>query len=209
MSRAGHNKRFFESTRGQIVLLLRSGNMTVNEIAKQLSLTDNAVRAHLLSLERDGIVKQAGTVKGFRKPHVSYSLAAEANQLFPKSYDSLFNQLLSVLKGQMVISAVKDLLAEVGKRLGREDPTGKGKNLDERTADAIETLKAAGGSPKLLKEDDRILIISENCPFAEAVAEHPEVCRVAESMVSEIVGHPTREICDRSGLPKCRFEITT
>src|SRR3954451_8296082 len=121
MSEAGHNRRFFESTRGQIVLLLRNGHMTVNQIAERLNLTDNAVRTHLLTLERDRFVRQAGTVKGVRKPHSSYELTADANELFPKSYDSIFNQLLNVLKKRMAVSAIKDLLSEVGARLGRQN----------------------------------------------------------------------------------------
>jgi predicted ArsR family transcriptional regulator len=52
MSKTKLDKRFFESTRGQIVLLLRNSNKTVNDLAAALNLTDNAVRAHLLTLEQ-------------------------------------------------------------------------------------------------------------------------------------------------------------
>src|SRR5437762_8200738 len=55
MQRTGWNKRLLASTRGRILALLRSENHTVNELATALDLTDNAVRAHLLSLERDEI----------------------------------------------------------------------------------------------------------------------------------------------------------
>src|SRR3989442_183899 len=54
MQRTGWNKRLLASTRGRILALLRSENRTVNGLAAALRLTDNAVRAHLLSLERDG-----------------------------------------------------------------------------------------------------------------------------------------------------------
>jgi hypothetical protein len=41
------------------------------------------------------------------------------------------------------------------------------------------------------------------------VAEHPEVCQVAEALVTEIVGADAKERCDRTGLqPRCRFEIS-
>src|SRR5881398_826577 len=56
MRKTNLDKRFFESTRGRIVLLLRASEKTVNDLAAHLQLTDNAVRAHLLSLERDGLV---------------------------------------------------------------------------------------------------------------------------------------------------------
>ena len=54
-------QRLLKSTRGQILALLRTGNRTVNELAAILNLTDNAVRAHLVSLERDGLAQQHGT----------------------------------------------------------------------------------------------------------------------------------------------------
>src|SRR3954470_6572716 len=69
--------RLMESTRGKILDLLRPKEQTVNDLAAALGLTDNAVRVHLLSLERDGLIHQAGTQPGFRRPHVTYALSAE------------------------------------------------------------------------------------------------------------------------------------
>ena len=68
----------------KILALLRSENRTVNELAAALLLTDNAVRGHLLSLERDGLVQQQGTRPGKRKPHATYGLSTEAS-VFSKS----------------------------------------------------------------------------------------------------------------------------
>src|SRR5215470_8883600 len=109
------NKRFFSSNRGKIVTLLRSSESTVNQLAEQLDLTDNAIRAHLLTLERDGLVRQSGLRKGSRKPHFAYELTPEAEHLFPKAYDELFNQLLSVLKQRLSPKALKDTLRAVGR----------------------------------------------------------------------------------------------
>ncbi|HEY9501228.1 MAG TPA: helix-turn-helix domain-containing protein, partial [Pyrinomonadaceae bacterium] len=77
------DKRFFESSRGRIVGLLRGTTKTVNELAEELDLTDNAVRANLLSLERDGLIRQRGVQRGTRKPHFSYELTPAAESLFP------------------------------------------------------------------------------------------------------------------------------
>lgn len=199
------DKRFFESTRGQIVLLLRESDKTVSELASDLELSDNAVRAHLLTLERDRLVIQSGSSKGFRKPHFTYCLTAEAQDLFPKSYDSLFNLLLNVLKKHLSPSALKDMLFEVGHRIGVENAING--DLDQRLSKVLSTLETLGGAAKIIKEDRRILISSDSCPFGEAVAEHPDVCRVTESMIGEIVGKPVKEICDRDKMPKCCFEI--
>lgn len=55
MPRLNWKQRFFESTRGRIIMLLRRASRTVEEVAQELDLTDNAVRAHLTTLERDGL----------------------------------------------------------------------------------------------------------------------------------------------------------
>src|SRR5581483_9280869 len=56
MKHIGWRERLFKSTRGKILDLLRTRERTVNELAAELHLTDNAVRAHLASLERDRLV---------------------------------------------------------------------------------------------------------------------------------------------------------
>src|ERR687894_1694145 len=119
------DERFFESTRGRVIALLRGKSGTVNELAERLELTDNAVRAHLLSLERDGLIRQSGVQRGPRKPHYSYELTPEAEHLFPKAYDALLNQLITALKGRLPPTALEDVLREVGRSLATRHSSDK------------------------------------------------------------------------------------
>src|SRR5499426_3205160 len=114
------DERFFESTRGQIVTILRRSPCTVDELAEQLNLTDNAVRAHLSTLERDGLVRQSGLRRGPRKPHFTYVLTPEADKLFPKAYDALLNQLISVLKHRLSPPEIEAVLREVGRAVAAD-----------------------------------------------------------------------------------------
>ena len=208
MQRTKFDKRFFDSTRGRLVTLLRGTTKTVNELAEELELTDNAVRAHLLSLERDGLIKQSGIQRGTRKPHFAYQLTEEAEQLFPKAYDALLNQLIAVLKGRLTPSALEDVLREVGRSLAGAQPANrKNADVESRIDKALAALEAIGGAARVEKENGKIVICSENCPLAAAVADHPEVCRLAETLVSEVIGLEVREHCDRNGTPRCRFEV--
>src|ERR671912_1843307 len=151
------DKRFFDSTRGRIVSLLRNGSSTVNELASKLELTDNAVRAHLLSLERDGLIRQSGVQRGPRKPHFAYELTAEAERLFPKAYDALLNQLITALKGRLPPAALEDVLREVGRSLAaRHSSDQSPADLDARLQNALEVLKALGGSPSVEREGDKL-----------------------------------------------------
>ena len=202
------DERFFDSTRGRIVTLLRGTTKTVNELAEELGLTDNAVRAHLLSLERDGLIRQSGVQRGFRKPHFAYELTAEAENLFPKAYDTLLNQLITALKGRLSPAALEDVLREAGRSLAaRHSSDQSPADLDARLQNALGVLKAIGGSPSIEREDGKLLIRSSACPLSAAVAEHPEVCGLAEELVSEIVGVPVHEHCDRGESPRCCFEL--
>ena len=209
MKRTKLDKRFFESTRGRIVMLLRGSSRTVDELAKELGLTDNAVRAHLLTLERDGLVRQSGITKGFRKPHFAYDLTAEAEQLFPKSYDALFNQLIDVLKNRLSSKDLKKTLYEVGRKIAGKQTSDMraGDDLKERVEKAVKALAELGGAAEAINEDGKIIISSKSCPLAASVADHPEVCKLAEALVEEIVGVPVTENCKRELMPQCRFEI--
>src|SRR5579884_4059608 len=97
MRPTGWDKRFWASTRGRMVLLLRRTSRTVNELAQALGLTANAVRGQLALLERDGLVHQSGTRAGKHKPNLTYALTPEAQHLFPRLYGPVLHDLLDVL----------------------------------------------------------------------------------------------------------------
>jgi predicted ArsR family transcriptional regulator len=206
MKRTKLDRRFFGSTRGRIVSLLRGTTKTVNELAEALQLTDNAVRAHLLSLERDALVRQSGIQPGTRKPHFAYELTDEAEHLFPKAYDTLLNRFITVLKTRLTSRSLKEVLREVGRSLaGNQTLDG---DLETRVGKALLALEAIGGSARVEKEEGKLFIRSGSCPLSTAVAEHPEVCQLAESMLSEITGAEVHEHCEREGSPRCSFEVT-
>jgi predicted ArsR family transcriptional regulator len=204
-------ERFFESTRGRIVSLLRGKTWTVNELAEELGMTDNAVRSHLLTLERDGLIRQGGVQRGRRKPHYAYELTPEAEHLFPKSYDALLNVLLSVLKERLAPDELGEVLGEVGRKAAADAMTiaATDPGISAKAEKAVEVLEELGGAARLEKEGDKIIIRSASCPFGAAVEAHPEVCRVAETFVAQVTGGRVREKCDKTAVPpRCSFEIT-
>jgi predicted ArsR family transcriptional regulator len=208
MKKTGWRKRLLESTRGQILELLRTKARTVNELADALRLTDNAVRAHLLSLERDGLVSQAGMQPGFRKPHATYALTADAEQIFPKAYGGLLDILLSVLSRKLTGKELRAGMRAVGKKLADvHRPEVKGKNRKQRIEAALRILKDLGGAASFHGSDGKHFIRSNNCPLAAATSQHPDACLIAESLLSEIIDAPVKECCKHGPSPSCCFEI--
>ena len=73
MARTRWNERFLASTRGRIVGLLRRGSRTVNELADEVGLTDNAVRAR--RRPRVSIRSSSGDVPDMVAPHAATAIA--------------------------------------------------------------------------------------------------------------------------------------
>jgi predicted ArsR family transcriptional regulator len=205
------DEKFFESTRGQIVTLLRRSNRTVEELARALDLTDNGVRAHLAVLERDGIVRQRGSVRrssGGGKPAYVYELTREAEDLFPKAYEPTLRRLLDVLSDQLGPEESEALLRSVGRRLG-EEHAARADGTHARLEAAVEVLNELGGLAELEERDGAVVIRGYSCPLAGVTPDHPEVCRMAEALVGEVAGVSVREHCDRGERPRCCFEIAS
>jgi predicted ArsR family transcriptional regulator len=204
----GWRKRILESTRGRVLELLRAKKQTVNDLAATLDLTDNAVRAHLASLEREGLVRQAGTQPGFRKPHVTYALTAEGEQVFPKAYGPLLDLLLGVLSKKLSEKELRAAMREVGKMVAANHLLEvEDKTRDERIEAALRILKDLGGSATFHESEGKHFIRGSGCPLAAATAQHPEACLIAESLLSLIIGTPVKEHCIHGASPACRFEI--
>jgi predicted ArsR family transcriptional regulator len=211
------DQRFFSSTRGQIVALLRRAGRTVDELAGALDLTDNGVRAHLTSLERDGLVRQGGVRRGSRKPSRAYEQTAEAEQLFRKPYGPVLRVALEVLAERMAPEELEGLLREVGRRMGARQAAWSGDHRvghavpsgdpRERLESAVSFLNELGGLAELDERDGAVTIRGYSCPLAEVVPGHPEACALAASALTEVMGVPVRERCDRADPVRCAFDV--
>lgn len=206
------SKKFYDSTRGRIVGLLRRTSLTVDQIAGTLGLTDNAVRAHLATLERDGLVEQRIAKRGsgaVGKPAYTYRITAEADRLFSRAYIPILTQLLDVLSERMSRSELDAVMRSVGRRLAADQALSGG-SPRERVEAAAKLLDDLGGITEIEEHDDRISIRGFSCPLGAAVQGHPEVCCAVETLLTEVVGSPVHERCERSGeadRPRCCFEI--
>ncbi len=200
------DQRFFASTRGRVVALLRRAGRTVEELAQALDLTDNAVRAHLAALERDGLVRQQGVRRGIGKPAYAYDLTPEAERLFPKAYAPALCQLLDVLAERMSPADLEELLRAVGRRLATGQPAPAGGSR-ARLAAAVGVLNDLGGLAELEERDGAIVIRGYSCPLADVVPGRPVVCKLAETLLTEVAGMPVQECCDRGERPRCQFDV--
>jgi predicted ArsR family transcriptional regulator len=201
------NERFFASTRGQIVVLLRRARRTVDELADSLGLTDNAVRSHLVTLERDGLIQQRGQRRGEGKPAQLYELTSQGERLFPKAYGPVLRVLLDVLGDHVSPDELPQVLREVGRRIAAAYAERGPRQGDARArvARAASLLSELGGLAEVESTDDGLRIRGYSCPLAVILPGHPEVCELAASLVEEATGLPVAEHCDKDDPPRCCF----
>jgi predicted ArsR family transcriptional regulator len=203
-------ERILEKTRARIVDLLRRGPRTTDELAEALGLTDNAVRAHLATLERDGFVEAEGERREGRvgKPATIYRIVPEAEPLFSQAYLPFLTSLLGALGERLSKDQLDALLADVGSRMAASVRPLSG-DLGQRVQAASKLLNSLGGLSSVEKADEwtGYIIQSRGCPVGAAVRERPEVCEAMVTLLSDLTGSDVRSCCNRSDQPSCCFEI--
>jgi predicted ArsR family transcriptional regulator len=204
-------RQFLESTRGRIVDLLRRGTRTVDEIASALALSDNAVRLQLAGMQRDGLVQRSGLRRATTRPAQLYDLTPELEHLLSGAYVPLLNQLVRLIASTESAERFDALMRDAGRGLADElraqIPDAP---LDRRLAAASRLLNAElGALTEVEKRNEHFVIRGHGCPLASLTNKQPSVCHAIESLLTNLLGTSVREQCDRSGQPRCCFEVFT
>ena len=209
MTPADLGRRFLETTRGQVVALLRRGARTVEELAQSLELTDNAVRNHLATLERDGLVRSSGVRRGpgAGKPAVLYELDPDADPLFSRAYPPVLTTVLDVVLAELPAEQAAGVLHEVGRRLAASSGGTASGSLEARVRAAAAVLTSLGGEVDVVSDDGALRLRGWACPLSATVSRRPELCAAVETMVAEITGAPARQCCEHGARPRCCFAI--
>jgi predicted ArsR family transcriptional regulator len=104
---------------------------------------------------------------------------------------------------------VERLLRGAGKGLADDllagnRPTG---SLEFRATTASQLLNDQLGALTHVEHNGGIVIRGIGCPLSALTGKHPAVCLAMESLVAEVVGARVQECCNRSGRPRCCFQI--
>lgn len=202
-------KRFLETTRGQLVTLLRRGPQPVDALAAALGLTPNAVRAHLLTLERDGLVRQGGIRRspGAGKPATLFELHPDAETMMSRAYAPVLRALLEELASTLPADQLETVLDGLGRRLATGSVPANDSSARARVEAGAQVLRSLGGLVEVEERNGKPVIRGYGCPLAVAVERRPEACRAVRSLLSEVVGTEVTLCCRYAERPSCCFEV--
>lgn len=193
-----------------MLALLRRGPRTVEELASSLRVTDNAIRLHLSSLERDGLIRQDGVRRsaGAGKPAVIFEIHPDAELLFSRAYAPVLVGLLDELSADLSAQKNAELMRALGRRLASASAISDTPSLQVAAEKCVALLQSLGGEPEILPSGNELLVQSTTaCPLALAVAKNPDLCKVFETLFTEITHSVVTTKCDHGERPRCRFGV--
>ena len=186
---------------------IRRGHRTVNALARALGVTDNAVRAHLATLEREGAVRRAATVRsgGAGQPAVVYDVTPAAETALSRAYPVALGALARELREHLSARAMRAAFRAAGRRL--EPDATPPATLGAAARAARETLEHLGGRPHVRVSAAHAELSADGCPLGVAVTEEPITCALVESLLETRTGRPVEQRCEHGDRPRCRFRI--
>ncbi|MFP5317546.1 MAG: helix-turn-helix transcriptional regulator [Acidimicrobiia bacterium] len=206
------------TTRRDLLLLLRTRpGITVNELARSLSLSVVGVRRHLDALAAEQLVVQVAAARppggGVGRPPVGWRLSPTGLELFPRRYDALANDLLEDLAEEAGPETVEAVLARRTEKLvaqyeaaldGVDDPVDKVRVLAE--------LRDQGGYVTECHpvDDGEVLLVENNCAIHRVAEKHSVVCNMELVLFRRVLGpevEVTRESHTMAGDPVCCYRV--
>ena len=182
--------------------------MTVEELAKGLRLTANAVRNQLRKLEAANLVVRSGSRPGVSKPSSLYSITLEGQVQFSTLYLSVLTEFLEVAEGQCSGKQLVCFISDTGKSLAKRYPKPTG-TLKDRVNAAARLLKGFGGIMEVQTRNGTMVLRSSGCPLAALTSENTAACRVIEGLLGEYLSARVVTCCDLTAEPQCCFEIAS
>ena len=198
-------------------LLQDRAGLTIDRLVSDLGITRTAVRQHLASLERDGLVARGGSQPSGGRPEHLYVLTEKGAEHFARRYSWFADLLVDLLKTELGGDGVRQRLSELGKKTAqsmRQNERRPAESEDRITRLAkvmgelgYEASRAAANVPAVPAASGGE-IVARNCVFHQLARSHPEVCAFDLGFMSEFVGAPIEHTeCMVRGGHCCRFRF--
>lgn len=201
------------STRKMLLKMIKvKGAMSVNDMAKQLGITEMAIRRHLNTLERDGLIAASLVRQAMGRPTNLYSLTELADDLFPKNYHHLTLDLLGELasdseEGDDPVGKLFERRKE--KLVRKYEQRMEGKNLGERVSELADIQNSGGYMVEWERDEAGNYVFQEfNCPISQVAHQYDHACSCELSLFKSLLETDVeRTECLAKGGKKCVYII--
>ncbi len=196
--------------RAAVLDLIRRGARTVNAMAAELRISDNAVRAHLSALERDGLIERKGLVRSGTagQPAAEYDLTAAGEVAQSKAYPTALAAVVAAASHRFDARARRALFLDAGRRLAATMPSREAGTVAERAKACATLIESLGGHATVTAARGSATIQGAGCPLAAGVRADPATCFLIEGLLEAHTGSEAEQQCSHGEHPACRFRLT-
>jgi predicted ArsR family transcriptional regulator len=194
------------------LLLINKEGLYIDEIARQLNISRNAVQQHIVTLEADGYLQMGELNKTAGRPVRRYVLTEAGINSFPKQYAWFSELMLMELKNEIGSDAFLRYMQKLGEHISqRYLHRFIGKSADQRQEELLNIMDELG-----FKTDNKpdstqkaqSTIKAYNCIFHDLAQKHNEICQFDLTLVRILLEKDIElTTCMAQGHGVCCFKI--
>ena len=188
------------TTRQRILEYIQSKEVvTAAEISSALHMTPANARHHLSILRDEGVVHILGqrSSAGRGRPLDLYCLW---RPIARHNLDKLADALLEEVGKTENLGLQVEILARLARRLLPPDPA-ESKNLTQRLAQAVQHLNHLNYQARWEAHAQSPRIILHHCPYTAIIAEHPELCRMDQFLLQDLLSLSVQQLSKLENTP--------
>lgn len=199
-----------KSTRDRILQsLLTHPRSTITELATEVGINAISVRHHISSLQVEGLITAEEERHGVGRPRQIYNLTESGSEKFPTNYLRLTTKILDQMKNTLPAPVVEKLFTEIALDMSSNyHDLAENLTLEEKLNLIKNLLSREGFTVEWEKAGDEYRIHEISCPYFHVGQNHPEVCKVDQTMIASILSIPVEKInCLLLGSDHCTYVV--
>lgn len=194
------------------LLLRNKRGLTVVELSQQLKITRNAVRQHVIALEKGGLVTQGKTRPSGGRPEQLYLLTDTGRELFPHHYSWFAQLVVESIKHEVGADKLRERLGGMGAEVARQLRSQHSglESQGEKIEKLTELMEELGYDARnATVHGGAATIEADNCIFHDLAIKNPEICQFDLDLLSTFTDSKIdHEECMAKGGNVCRFRFT-
>lgn len=175
----------------QILISLKlNGPQTAAALAKELKITNEGARLHLLKLAESNLVIAEQESKGVGRPTSIFKITDRGSILFPDAHADLTVQLLHTIKEELGTEALNKLISAREKDFTKKYNSAMQheNSLEQKLNTLVNMRTQEGYMATWEKNADEYLLVENHCPICSAAKECEGFCRAELNNFKNVLG---------------------
>jgi radical SAM protein with 4Fe4S-binding SPASM domain len=193
-------------------ILKTRGPQPIAAIAKEMEVTTEGARFHLLKLEKEGLVRAESKAEGRGRPKKIWSLTADGHDRFPDAHADMTVNLIKMMHATLGEGAVQKVIKENEQQTLSEyqDELQGCDTLEQKVAKLTKIRSREGYMAEYKKDEDGFLFMENHCPICAAAETCQGFCQAELNIFEAVLGDDVdiqREEHIIKGARRCAYRI--